>query len=64
MQEDLRLASLSGSKNHHKGEEEENIALAGKGKTRTKNGSNSGQTSKGEKKHDMSKVKCFACHKT
>jgi hypothetical protein len=60
----LRLASLSGSSSHQKGEEEENIALAGKGKEKSKKGSGSGQTSKGEKKHDMSKVKCFACHKT
>ena len=63
MQEELRLASLSGSNSHQKGEEEENIALAGKGKAKSKKGSGSGQTSKGEKKRDMSKVKCFACHK-
>jgi hypothetical protein len=63
MQEELRLASLSGNNNHQKGEKEENIALAGKGKAKTKKGSGSGQTSKGEKKHDMRKVKCFACHK-
>jgi hypothetical protein len=63
MQEELRLASLSGSNNHHKGEEEENIAHTRKGKAKTKKGSSSGQTSKGEKKRDMSKVKCFACHK-
>jgi hypothetical protein len=38
MQEELRLASLSGNNNHHKGEEEENIALARKGKDKTKKG--------------------------
>jgi hypothetical protein len=63
MQEEPRLASLSGSSSHHNGEEEENIALARKGKAKTKKGSGSGQTYKGEKKHDMSKVKCFSCHK-
>jgi hypothetical protein len=36
MQEELRLASLSGSSSHQKGEEEENIALVGKGKAKSK----------------------------
>jgi hypothetical protein len=44
-------------------EDEENLALAGKGKFRGKKGPSGGQTSKGEKKKDFSKVKCFACHK-
>jgi hypothetical protein len=38
MQDDLRLASLSSSDRHQKGEEEENIALVGKGKAKTKKG--------------------------
>jgi hypothetical protein len=63
MQEELRLASFSGNNNQHKGEDEKNIALAGKGQAKTKKGTGSGQTSKGEKKSDMGKVKCFACHK-
>jgi hypothetical protein len=60
-QEELRVGSSHASQ--PKGEEEENLALAGKGKSRAKKGSSWGQTSKGEKKKDLSKVKCFACHK-
>ena len=47
-------------------EDEENIALAGgarKGKGATKTGGK-GSSNDGKKKKDMSKVKCFACHKT
>jgi len=40
------------------------MALAEKGKEKSKKGSSTGLTSKGEKKCDMRKVKCFACHKT
>jgi hypothetical protein len=42
-------------------EDEENLALAGKGKTRAKKGSSWGHTSKGEKRKDLSKEKYFAC---
>jgi hypothetical protein len=38
VQEELRLASQSGSSSHQKGEEEENIALVGKGKVKTRKG--------------------------
>ena len=40
--------------------EQENVALAGKGKA--KNGSSKGSNSQSEKKKDLSKVKCFGCH--
>jgi hypothetical protein len=45
------------------GDDEEYVALTKKGKGRAKKSSSGGTTSKGEKKRDMSKVKCFACHK-
>jgi len=60
-QEEMRVGS-----NHAKqqrGVNEENVALTRKGKSKTKKGSSGGATSKGEKKRDMSKVKCFACQK-
>ena len=42
--------------------EQENVALAGKGKA--KKGSSKGSNSQSEKKKkDLSKVKCFGCHK-
>jgi hypothetical protein len=41
-QEELRLGSLSGNNNHHKGEEEEIIALVGKGEAKTNKGSSNG----------------------
>ena len=40
--------------------EQDNIALAGKGKA--KKGSSTGSNSQSEKKKDLSKVKCFGCH--
>ena len=41
--------------------EQENVALAGKGKA--KKGSSKGSNSQSEKKKkDLSKVKCFGCH--
>jgi hypothetical protein len=43
--------------------EEEIVALAAKGKNKSKKGSKGGNKQKGEEKKDMSKVKCFACHK-
>ena len=45
------------------GNAEENVALATKGKSRSKKGSKGGNKQKGEGKKDMSKVKWFACHK-
>jgi hypothetical protein len=39
------------------------VALAAKGKKKSKKGSKGGNKQKGEVKKDMSKVKCFACHK-
>jgi hypothetical protein len=39
------------------------VALATKRKKKSKKGSKGGNKSKGEGKKDMSKVKCFACHK-
>jgi hypothetical protein len=61
-QEEMRVGSNHAGR--QQGDEEENVALIGKGKSKTKKGSSGGATSKGEKKRDMSKVKCFACHKT
>jgi hypothetical protein len=60
-QEELRVGSSQASQ--PKIEDEENLALAGKGKFRGKKGPSGGQTSKGEKRKDFSKIKCFACHK-
>ena len=42
------------------GEDEENVALIGKSKGKSKKGFSGGATSE----KDMSKLKCFACHKT
>ena len=61
-QEELRLGSNQTGKQPVS--DEENVALAGKGKGKFKRGPSGGATSHGEKKKDMSKVKCFACHKT
>jgi hypothetical protein len=57
----LRIGSSHASQ--PKFEDEENLALVGKGKTREKKGSSWGQTSEGEKRKDLSKVICFVCHK-
>jgi hypothetical protein len=45
------------------GHEEENVALATTSKKKFRKGPKGGQKPKGEGKKDMSKVKCFACHK-
>jgi hypothetical protein len=45
------------------GHEEENVALATTSKKKFKKGPKGGQKPKGEGKKDMSKVKCFVCHK-
>jgi hypothetical protein len=39
------------------------LSLTKKGKTTTKTSSSWGQNSKGEKRKDLRKVKCFACQK-
>jgi hypothetical protein len=39
------------------------VALAAKGNIKFKKGSKGGNKKKGGEKKDMSKVKCFACHK-
>jgi hypothetical protein len=49
--------------NSSNGNDKENVALAAKSKKKTKKGSKGGAKSKGERKKDMNKVKCFACHK-
>ena len=62
-QEELRLSLVSGtsSKSHKSEAEQENVALAGKGKA--KKGSSKGSNPQGEKKKkDLSKVKCYGCH--
>jgi hypothetical protein len=48
---------------------DENLALVsqtrkGKGKGSNKKGNSEGETSQSGKKKDLSKVKCFACHKS
>lgn len=64
-QEEMRLAlvknNISGNNNKGPkgGQEEENIALALKGKA--KKGPSQGQGSQGGEKKDMSKTKCFGC---
>jgi hypothetical protein len=45
------------------GNDEKNVALATKSKKKSKKSSNGGNKSNCEGKKDMSKVKCFACHK-
>jgi hypothetical protein len=59
--EEMRVGSNHAGK---QGDDEENVSLTGKGKSKAKKDSIGGATSKGEKKRDMSKMKCFACHKT
>ena len=57
IQEETRRGYVQGSSSN--GNDEENVALAAKSKKNSKGGNKS----KGEGKNDMSKVKCFACHK-
>jgi hypothetical protein len=45
------------------GHDEENVALAPNNKKKIKKRPKGGNKPKGEGKKDMSKVKCFACHK-
>jgi hypothetical protein len=60
-QEELQVGSSQASQ--PKVEDEENLALVGKGKLKGKKGPSGGQTSKGVKRKDFSKIKCFVCHK-
>lgn len=53
MQEEIRQGSKNGGQQN--GDDEENVALAGKGKKKSKKGSKGGNKQKGEGKKDMSK---------
>ena len=57
----LEKGSLHASSSSHN--DEEDVALSAKGKKKFKKGPKGGAKKKGEQKKDMSKVKCFACHK-
>lgn len=59
IQEEIREGAQRGDQK--KNFEEGDLALASKGKPRVKKGPSDGSTSKGEKKKDRSKIKCFAC---
>ena len=61
VQEETRRRYVHGSSST--GNDEENVALAANNKKKFKKGLKGGNKSKGEGKKDMSKVKCFACHK-
>ena len=65
VQEELRVGSISSS--GHRGGEEDTVALVAKGKKKiVKKGPKEGKSKKkgGEQQQrDMSKVKCFSCHK-
>ena len=63
IQEEIRRESLHGGQ--QRGEEEENLAFTEKGKGKAKKKKpNEGETSQDKKKKDVSKVKCFTCHKS
>ena len=54
------------TRGQRKGGDEENLALVGqakKGKGKAKQNQSEGASSRTKKEKDMSKVKCFACHK-
>jgi hypothetical protein len=56
------------SKRNKQGSSDENLALVsktrkGKGKSSNKKGNNDGGSSQPGKKKDLSKIKCFSCHK-
>ena len=61
-QEETRRGYLQGNSSHHK-DDEENVALATKGKKKKKfkKGSKDGAKQHDGENNDMSKVKCFAC---
>ena len=63
-QEEIRRGFLHGSSSHQR-DDEENVALAAKGKKKKKfkKGSKEGAKQHEGEKKDMSRVKCFACQK-
>jgi hypothetical protein len=61
VQEETRRGYVHGSSST--GNDEENVALAANNKKKFKKGPKGGNKPKSEGKKDMSKVKCFACHK-
>jgi hypothetical protein len=61
VQEETRRGYVHGSSST--GHEKENVALATTSKKKFRNSPKGGQKPKGEGKKDMSKVKCFSCHK-
>jgi hypothetical protein len=61
IQEETQRGYVHGSSST--GNEEENVALAAKGKNKSKKGSKRQKGQRGEGKKDMNKVKCFVCHK-
>jgi hypothetical protein len=61
VQEEIQRGYVHGSSST--GHEEENVALATTSKKKFRKGPKGGHKPKGEGKKDMSKVKCFACHK-
>jgi hypothetical protein len=61
VQEETRRGCVHG--NSSTGHEEENVALATTSKKKFRKGPKGGQKPKGKGNKDMSKVKCFACHK-
>ena len=63
-QEEIRRGFVQGNSSHQR-DDEENVALATKGKKKKKfkKGSKEGAKHHEGEKKDMSKVKCFACQK-
>jgi hypothetical protein len=61
VQEETQRGYVHG--NSSTGNDEENVALAANNKKKFKKGPKGGNKSKSEGKKDMSKGKCFACHK-
>ena len=63
-QEEIRRGFIQGSSSHQR-DDEENVALATKGKKKKKfkKGSKEGAKQHDGEKKDMNKVKCFACQK-
>jgi hypothetical protein len=61
VQEETQRGYVHGSSST--GHDEENVALAAKKKNKFRKGPKGGKKPKDEGKKDMSKVKCFACHK-
>ena len=63
-QEETRSGYLQSNTSHHR-DDEENVALAAKGKKKKKfkKGPKEGAKQHDGEKKDMSKMKCFACQK-